>query len=518
MRKQSADVLAMLAKNIGQTVSKDALVKTIWPDVVTTDDSLVQCIADIRRAIGREAIKTYPKKGYQLQPSKNTSPKPNATDNKSKYRIVVTLPIGILLLTGLVYTLWPSQTDISRNSTQPHTEIQGISIAVLPFTILGGREDVQFFSDGLSEDLTTDLSKVPGLTVISSASSFDFPGAEHGLKKIAQILGVHYLVRGTVRSHDNQLRLNVSLIDPYDGFNLWAERYDKAEQDPFDVQEKITSHIVNSLSLTFDGHNSASQTINPDAYYMLLKGLEPLRKRTLIGNAQARGYFEQALDLDPQYARAYASIALSYGREITLQDSNNISPASIENGLNASIAAIQIDANIPQAYLALGLLNLSLEEYDNALAAAHHAVELDVNYSDGYALLAELALYAGDLEEALTAIRWAKRLHPRHPPSYTWIEGHILYLLKYFDEALPLLEQLTSNNPNFLSGLTTLAATYIQLGQSHKAADVFAKAQSVNDDIDPIEIVKQTKYRYSERREMLLEDLQKIKNAISIAR
>ncbi|MFT5351851.1 MAG: adenylate cyclase, partial [Gammaproteobacteria bacterium] len=314
-----------------------------------------------------------------------------------------------------------SQPGSGQGTIVPPVVIRENTLAVLPFHNLGGDAEIQYFSDGLSEDLTTDLSKVKGLTVISYASSFDYPNAQSGFKIIARELGVRYLVRGTVRHNGDRVRINVSLVDPLDGFNIWTDRYERARSNPFDVQEEVTLQIVNALSLTLETDKEELKKIDPNAYYMLLRGLEPLRELTASGSVRARVFFERALVLDPQYARAYASIAVSYGREMILRHSDEASEASVKKGLEAAITATILDPNIPDAYFAIGLLNLVIKEYDNALAAVRHAIKLDGNYSDGYALLAEVAFYGGDLNEALIAIKRAKLLHPHHPYSYDWI-------------------------------------------------------------------------------------------------
>lgn len=402
-----------------------------------------------------------------------------------------------------------STQDAGPDAIVPPVVQRENTLAVLPFHNLGGDTDIQFFSDGLSDDLTTDLSKVKGLTVISYASSHDYPNAESGFKSIAKELGVRYLVRGTVRHSADRVRINVSLVDPLDGFNIWTDRYDRARSNPFDVQEDVTRQIVRALSLTLEADNNDIRQINPDAYYMLLRGLEPLRELTATGSAKARVFFERAIALDPQYARAHASIAVSYGRELILRYSDEPSDASVKKGLEAAITATILDPNTPHAYFAVGLLNLVIREYDNALAAVRHAIALDGNYSDGYALLAEVALYGGDLKEALVAINRAKLLHPHYPYSYDWIEGNILYQLGRYDDAQPYLEKAVKLSPQFYQGLVTLAANYGQQGYIELASMVLAKAQAIEPDRDVVNGVSQMPFGFEERLNALTVGLQK---------
>ena len=507
LRSQSAEVLSILSQKLGEMTPKEQLIEQVWPDVITTDDSLVQCISDIRRALGREAVKTFPKKGYLLLP---TSIEYANDSNPLPLRVIwVSLVVGLVVLAVLLSIYERSRTDFEQQATTPPFVATEKTLAVLPFVNVSNDAEMQFFSDGLGEDLTTDLSNVNGLTVISYASSFKYPNAESGLKKIAGGLGVRYLVRGTVRQHTDGVRINVSLIDPLDGFNIWAERYDIKQSNPFDMQGEITNEIISSLSLSKNAVELPQQRVEFDAYYMLLRGLEPLRMHTTYGNQEAREYFERALMLDPQYARAHASIALTHGRDAILQSSDEISKPSIETGLQSAVTAIQLDPDIPHAYLALGLLNLAIEEYDNALAAARQAIKLNKNFSEGYALLAEIALYGGDLQEGLTSIRRAKLLHPRHPPSYHWIEGHILFLQGRFDNARPFLEESAELGPHFYRGLLTLAANYGQQGNKEAAQQVLANAKAVKPELEPVEFAEKIRFRVRERSEAFLSGLRK---------
>lgn len=441
-----------------------------------------------------------------------------------RYRLIASIVASVLFVTVVGGYFWHTRSDpqlpaasvstVSQSEAGQEAIVPPIvkrenTLAVLPFHNLGGDTEIQYFSDGLSQDLTTDLSKVKGLTVISYASSFDYPNAESGFKTIARELGVRYLVRGTVRHNADRVRINVSLVDPLDGFNIWTDRYERARSNPFDVQEEVTRQIVNALSLTLETDKEELKQIDPDAYYMLLRGLEPLRELTASGSADARVFFERALALDPQYARAYASIAVSYGREMILRYSDETSEASVKKGLEAAITATILDPNIPHAYYAIGLLNLVIKEYDNALAAVRHAIKLDRNYSDGYALLAEVALYGGDLNEALIAIKRAKLLHPHHPYSYDWIEGNILYQLGRFDDAKPFLEKAVNLSPQFYQGLITLAANYGQQGYIELASSVLSKARAMEPDRDVVNAVSQMPFESEERRNALIGGLQK---------
>lgn len=505
MRKQSQHVLAILAEEPGTIVSKEMLVEKVWPNIATTDDSLVQCITDIRKKLGRPTIQTFPKKGYRLNV---TDPKQGIAPSAKpawRNRLAAACVLFILGLSSLL--LFRFDFVAEEQTKLPVKSIAGNALAVLPFANLSGNPELRYFSDGLSEDLTTDLSKISKLTVISFASSVEFQDAEKGFQDIAEDLGVRYLVRGTVRHQGERVRINVSLIDPFEGGNLWAERFDRDRKNPFDVQEEVTRSIVKALALTLGAEEAPARSINADAYYMLLRGLEPLREFTARGNIKAREYFERALALDPGYARAHANIAITFGRETIFRYHDEIAKSSIEKGLQAAVTAIQLDPNIPDAYFSLGVLNLALGEHVNALAAVRHAIRLDPNYADGFALLAEVAVHGGDLDEALSAIQRAKLLHPHFDFSYDWIEGHILFQLERYDEAQPFLERVVTSNPDFFRGLITLAANYGQQGKTQAANNVLAKAKAIKPEFVLSKEADRTPYQYETRRKRLSEGL-----------
>ena len=328
LRRQSSEVLAELAANTGEVVARDDLVEAVWKDVATTDDSLIQCIADIRRAVGKEAVETFPKIGYRLVASREIRSERKA--GSAMVAIFALIAIAASAI-GVWQVTSPDEIPDTQVRIDPPRIIPEKTLAVLPFVNLGGAPDQRYFGDGLSEDLTTDLAKIPDLTVIAFASSGDFPQAEAGFSEIASDLGVRYLVRGTVRHSGDRVRINVALIDPQQGVNIWAERFDRIRQDPFEIQEDVTQAIVDALSLELEAEIAPSR-VSPDAYFMLLRGLEPLREGTLAGNQRAREFFERALELDPNYARAHAYMAVAHGRDVMFNYTNQRNGDAVAKG------------------------------------------------------------------------------------------------------------------------------------------------------------------------------------------
>lgn len=510
LRKQSANVLAVLSSRAGEVVDREALVQAVWKDIATTDDSLIQCIGDIRRALGKDVIETYPKIGYRLVAVVASADSPTRTPHLG-LRVVAAVGAFLLFASGL--GLWlnsgPGEFDAQNAAIVPPRIVPDKTLAVLPFVNLGGGDELQFFGDGLSEDLTTDLAKIPDLTVIAYASSGDFPQAEAGFREIADNLGVRYLVRGTVRHSNDRVRINVSLIDPFEGVNVWAERFDRVRQNPFDVQEDVTRAIVDALSLSLNA-NVVPSRVATDAYFMLLRGLEPLREDTIEGNRRAREYFEKALELEPNYARAHAYIAVAYGRDMMFDYAASSPRQSVQPGLQAAVAAIQLDPDIPNAYFALAILNLAIGENDKALAAARHSIQLNRNFAEGYAILAEAAVYGGDLEEAREAIQHAKRLHPHHPARFDWIDAHVHLQLGDAETARALLERTVEEAPGFAAAFVLLAATCAELGEYERAKSVLAALRALQPDFQVAQFVASAPFASEDRRRRLDDALQRI--------
>ena len=359
-----------------------------------------------------------------------------------------------------------------------------VSLAVLPFRNLAEDETQQYLSDGLSDDLVTELSRISGLRVVASYSSFAFrgnsdPGAQSSsetmpghIKVAADTLSVDYLLTGSLRRVENRLRISAHLISTSDATYLWTERFDRELGDVLQVQDEIARQIVASMAVELTEPEwrrlSTTRHVSADAYDMLLRGLHPFSQFTPEGISEARDYFKRAIALDSRYARPYANMALSYGREVVF-NLINLDKENIESGLRFAETAQRLDPALPQTQFARAVLLLAMRDHPRAVAAAKQAIALDSNYADGYAVLAQTLSYQGKLDEALEAIAAAKYLNPLVPFTYHWVEGHILFQLGRLHDAEALLASVYERNPSFYTGLLTLAAIYGQLGKLDQA-------------------------------------------------
>jgi TolB-like protein/DNA-binding winged helix-turn-helix (wHTH) protein len=324
LRPQCFAVLRRLVASADTLVTKDELVAAVWPGIAVTDDSLVQCIHEIRRALnddGHVHLKTVPKRGYRLvlpleaQTAVDAEIARPASRRGSKSRI--SIPAGMIALSVAAAFVWslaagPTTTDTVRDSSP--------AIAVLPFDNIGDDPNESYFADGITEDLITDLSKIPGVFVIARNSVWGYKGESASPRTIARELGVRYVLDGSVRREGDRVRINAQLIDTLSGRHLWADRYDGAVGDVFALQDQVIANIVSALAVKLPADNATAsdfvETGNPHAYDALLLGMERLRLDTHEDTLVAISHFERAAELDPDYGRAYAALAAAQLRII----------------------------------------------------------------------------------------------------------------------------------------------------------------------------------------------------------
>jgi TolB-like protein/predicted Zn-dependent protease len=382
-------------------------------------------------------------------------------------------------------------------------------IAVLPFANMSGDPDQLYFSDGLTEDLTTDLSQVSGLRMISSASSFTYRDSDLTPEAIARDLGASHLVTGSVRRDGRRLRINATLTETVTGANVWASRFDRDIGGVFDLQDEVARAITSALAITLTSSEEQqfqrNQAIDPDAYDMLLRGLAPLRRFTAEGIDEARRYFRRAIEIDPDYARAHANLALSYGQAVVFRLGEDMS--SLDIALREAHQAVELDPALPQAQFALAVVQLSARNHDAATAAARQSVKLDPNYADGYAVLAQTLAYDGDLDDALVAIRTAKTLSPRYTFAYLWVEAHILFQQRQYEDSRAILEDVVDRNPAFLVGYLILAAIYGKIDQTEEAEWLVSEILTLSPEISALKEGNLAPYRRESDREHYIEGL-----------
>lgn len=352
------------------------------------------------------------------------------------------------------------------------------SIAVLPFDNLSDDAQQGYFTDGITEDLITDLSKISGLFVIARNSSFAYKGKLTPARQVAEDLGVRYVLEGSVRRAGERVRINAQLIDATTGGHLWADRYDGAIGEVFALQDQVTANIVTALAVNLTGpeltEQAKSETTSPEAYDAFLRGWAHFRRNTPADLAQAVARFEQAIDLDPSYSRAYGALAAVYAIAAEYDRLGATTLWSQPLGLNSDSVIVEMGRYLrialenpsPLAHqVASGRLSF-IGEHDAAIVEAERAIKLDANDPAGHKAMASAHIFAGKAPDAIGEIRLAMRLDPHHFGNYLFWLGLAQFGMERFEEAAEALENLTRSNPNDERALILLAATYGHLGQS----------------------------------------------------
>ncbi|MGI9353723.1 MAG: tetratricopeptide repeat protein [Rhizobiaceae bacterium] len=352
------------------------------------------------------------------------------------------------------------------------------SIAVLPFDDLSDTSKQQWFVDGLTEDLITDLSKVSGLFVVSRSSTFSFKDKEVDLRKVARQLGVKYVLEGSVRRDGEQIRINAQLIDAQTGDHVWADRFDEAIGKIFELQDDITRRVVSELSVTLTAEDQnrlkGTRTDNVEAYEAFLRGWEHFRRYTPSDFAEARNYFQKATELDPDYSRANAALALVYYRAYKLRWAKALGMGWSSAQLRSGRYMAQARQNpTPLAHRVASEMLLDAKRTDDALEQAKHALALNPNDPESNAAVARSLIYIGRPEAAIGFLRSAMRLEASSPAEYTYLLGLAYFGMERFGEAATTFEDALARNPKNFRIKALLAATYSYLKRHTEASAAF---------------------------------------------
>ena len=345
------------------------------------------------------------------------------------------------------------------------------SIAVLPFANMSGDPEQGYFSDGITEDIITDLSKISGLFVVSRNAVFGYKGKAVKPEQVSRDLGVRYVLEGSVRRAGGKVRINAQLIDATTGGHLWAERYDRDLKDIFALQDEITEKIVAALEvkLTKGEQEQVERryTDNLEAYDSYVRGRGYQLRRTKQGLSQARQVLERAIELDPKFAEAHAVLSYNHFLEWVFRWSEG---QALELAFELAQKAVALDDASPLAHTRLGWMHLWRDRnYEQAIAEARRAVALDPNYAEGYARLGAILVFAGRPEEGITLVKKAMGLNPHYPFIYLMWLGQAYYFTGQYDEALAWLERSVTRNPNHLATHKWLVPTYVALGRHEEA-------------------------------------------------
>jgi adenylate cyclase len=457
-------VLCYLVENAGRVVTKEELIKSVWPNVVVTEESLTRCVSDIRNAIGdsdQNIIKTVPRRGYRFAAPVSQLRKDCASAESSS-------------------TESGSGRRLEPLLDQP-------SIAVLAFVNLTGDPQQEYFSDGITEDIITELSRFSELLVIAHNSSFQYKGKAVDIRQVGRELNARYVLEGSVRRSAGRVRITAQLIDAMTGANRWAERYDRELHDAFAVQDEMVRTIVALLAAHVKRAEIERALFKPpaawEAYEYYLRGAEAFSlhysRRTKGSLHEARRLLEECLAIDPDYTRAVAMLSWTYVHAYTNPlDADYLSPTALDRALELAHLAVHLDARLPQAHAQLGYVLLYKLRHHDSIVEFERAFALNPNFID-YRFAVAL-LFAGEPERALDVLEASVRLDPFQPPQALGHTSVANYMLKRYGEAVRLMRECASRLPNLQWPHLSLAAAYAQAGQLQEARAEAAEVLRIN--------------------------------------
>ena len=355
------------------------------------------------------------------------------------------------------------------------------TVAVLPFDNMSTDPDQEYFSDGITEDLITDLSRLPGLSVIARQSTFAYKGTSTNSQEVSARLGAQYIVEGSVRKIASRIRINVQLIDGKSGKHIWAERFDREIEDIFALQDSVNLKIVDALKLQISTENQSrlrhQGTDVVEAYDYVLRGMKEEQARSREGAARARYCFRSALELDPDYAIAYGRLGLNAIYQWIAGWSDSLVD-SVDRGLEYAVKAVALDGDSAFANATLCWALLWKGAHAEAIEAGQRAIEFDPNDVTALERLALTLAFSGRAEEGLLYLEKAQTLNPLN--SYNFPNALCNFMLERYTAAVEYLRSSINANPSFLPSYLYLAASLDLLGQGEAAAPVVATIRKLD--------------------------------------
>ena len=373
----------------------------------------------------------------------------------------------------------PSRSTVLQLPDRP-------SIAVLPLINMGQGTEQDYFSDGLTEDIITDLSKISGIFVIAKNSAFAYKGKSVQPSRVAQELGVRNILEGTVRRAGQRVRIATQLVDGMLNRNIWADRFDGNIEDIFDLQDQVTGKVVSALKVKLTSREKEQRTnrgsVNPEVYDLVKKanrlGLESTFKRHL----EAREIYRQSLELDPGYAPAYVGMGWTWFDEWPFGWSDD--RMVLEKALHFSERAVDLDPNLSEAFSLMSCTYLWMGDHEKAEAVVNRLLAIAPNSADGLGFYGYILAFSGRPEEAVAPIIRAKRLDPGRHVRLSMYLALVYNLLERYDEAVKEVEPYLEEYPSYLSLRRILAYAYCRTGDMEKAGQAAAHVMQLEPDFN----------------------------------
>jgi TolB-like protein/Tfp pilus assembly protein PilF len=494
---QVFDLLLHLLQNCDRVVSKDDLIASVWGGRIVSDSTLTSRINAARKAVGdsgedQRLIRTIARKGFRFVGDLRTQPDgahPTPAADQPGDEIHE-----------------PSHQALSHQAL-PLPDRP--AIAVLPFVNMSGDPEQEYFSDGISEDIITALSKLRWFFVIARNSSFIYKGKAVHMKQVAEELGVGYVVEGSVRKGGDRVRITAQLNDAATGTHLWAERYDRDIADVFAVQDEITEAIVAAIEpQLYAAENFRAQRKSPDnmdAWDLVMRALSHYWRVTRQDNVVAQALLEKATAIDPNYGQALGVLATSHTFSAHMGWADTA--ASMPIAERSALAAIRADGEDPWAHLALGCVYLFARRFDDSLAEFELALRLNPNFSlaQGYYGLA--LSYCSRWQEAVEAAGRALRLSPRDPYAavYNGIAAYAQFIGRNYDEAMRYSREALRQRGDFVGAHRVLTAAAAMAGQAEVATAALRELRRAQPNISLAWLASQMPIAHGDEREHYLE-------------
>jgi DNA-binding winged helix-turn-helix (wHTH) protein/TolB-like protein/Tfp pilus assembly protein PilF len=477
---KAMDVLMLLADRVGRVVSREELFAAVWPGVVVGDDALTQSIIKLRRALGDDPrspayIETIAKRGYRLIAPVRQDEAPDVLPEPAAAPIPPEVPRAIaprqlrragllaaVLLAmagaGVYYfrSTLPATTPVAPVATDAR-QSEWITVTVLPFESLSPDGAQSYLARGISDSLTTDLSRLSDLRVMRQSDAATEPTAQPA----------RYRISGSVQRESGTLRINISLIDTKTGEQLWSGRFERPFGDLLAVQDEITTRLVQLLPARISDVErqrlAKRYTSSLEAYDDFLRAQSLFLVRRNEENERARALYRKALELDPKFARAYAGLALTYAMEYRLRGSA-LGTQALGHAFELAESARLIDPDIPEVYWALGFVYAQSRRHERAIESLERAIRLDPSFADAYALLGGIHTYVGQPARSIPLLRTAMRLNPEGGYLYFLLLGRAYLFEGDMEQALINLREAIKRNPEDIESRVYLAAALVAAG------------------------------------------------------
>ncbi len=417
-------------------------------------------------------------------------------------KAVLTVGIAVLLvIVGVAvwnFYLRPAPAEVASVEKMSYALPDKPSIAVLPLTNMSGDPEQEYFSDGLTEEIITALSKVHNMFVIARNSTFTYKGKSVRISQVAEELGVQYVLEGSVRKAGDQVRITAQLIDALTGHHLWAERYDRDLKDIFTLQDEITKEIITALQVKLtmgeDARLLGKGTDNLEVYLKCLRARELIARSTIEGNVLARQLSEEAIALDPEYPEAYRMLGVTHFVDV-LHGVSKSPEESLALASKLTRKAIDLDESNGVAHAKLGFILVMMRQYDKAIEEGKRALELEPNSAYVLHTYGAILYFAARNEEAIPLFEKAIRLNPKPPNMYRHHYGAALREAERYEEAIAQVKKAIEREPNDILSYSVLASSYSMAGREEEARAAAAEILRINPNFSLENYIKRSPHK-----------------------